>query len=323
MPVVSSARYSAGRKVADLPLEDVSDCIGDHSSMVWVALVDPTEAELTLIQQEFALHELAIEDARHGHQRPKVEEYGDTVFAVFQTFDVKEDNTLQAGELEVFVGANFVISLRRNTTRPFTEVRARAERQPEFLSQGPGFVFYALMDAVVDRYFPVLEALAGRLDQAEERVFAVGLARESIRELYELKQDLMLLKHAVSPLLEAISQLNGMRTPALAGATREYFRDIYDHLRRLDQEIESERDMIGTAMSASLSLVQLQDNQTTKKLAAYAALVAVPTLIAGIYGMNFDHMPELDWRFGYPVVLGIMAAIDGYLFYRFRRSGWL
>jgi magnesium transporter len=203
------------------------------------------------------------------------------------------------------------------------EVRTRCEREPHLLRHGSGYVLYALMDAAVDRYFPVLEALETELEGIEERIFTGGSARANIEALYALKQKLATLKHATGPLVEATGKLFGGRVPMVCSDMGEYFRDIYDHLVRLNQGIDSSRDTIITAISVNLSMIALQENETTKKLAGYAALIAVPTLIVGIYGMNFEHMPELKWTYGYPLVLALMAGIDFYLFYRFRRSGWL
>jgi len=221
------------------------------------------------------------------------------------------------------VGPNYVLSIRTRTRRGFGDVRARCEREPELLKQGSGFVLYALMDSVVDRYFPVLDRFETELEGLEELMFTGGLAQRSLKELYGLKQRLMTLKHAVAPLLDAVGRLHGGRVPRVCAGTQEYYRDIFDHLQRINQSIESSREMIATAISVSLSLLSLQENQFTKRLAGVAALVAVPTMIAGVYGMNFKHMPELGWTFGYPFALGLMAAIDGYLFYRLRKAGWI
>jgi magnesium transporter len=203
-------------------------------------------------------------------------------------------------------------------------VRERCEREPELLRQGASFVLYALMDAVVDRYFPVLNTLESQLEKVEEKMFGgVADSRFNIEALYQLKQKLMALKHVVGPLLEATGKLWGGRVPQLCAGTQEYFRDVYDHLFRIDQSIDSLRDMVVTAVSVNLSLTAVQENETTKRLAAYAALIAVPTMIAGIYGMNFQHMPELKWAYGYPVTVAVMVLIDVYLYYRFRKAGWL
>jgi magnesium transporter len=210
-----------------------------------------------------------------------------------------------------------------HTERGFSDVRARCEREPHLLKHGAAYVFYALMDAVVDRYFPILDRLEIELEAIEERIFADTSPRSNIEALYAIKQRLMIVKHAVGPLLEGVGNLSGGRVPLMCGGMQEYFRDVYDHLQRLNQTIESVRESVATAISVNLSMITLQESETMKRLAAYAALVAVPTLIAGIYGMNFHWMPELDWHYGYLVTIGLMAAIDGYLFYRLRQIRWL
>jgi len=320
--LINCAAYQDGRKLADIGRHEIKAYLSRPGCFVWVALSDADEAELQAMQQEFGLHELAVEDAHHGHQRPKIEEYGDSVFAVVHTVEYRDDE-LRVGELNVFVGQNYVLSVRNRTPRGFQDVRRRSEREPELLRYGSGYVFYALMDAVVDRYFPILDDLETKLEAIEEQIFGGRLARANIESLYALKQDLMTLKHAAGPLLDAVGRLYGGRVPHVCAGMSDYFRDVYDHLVRLNSTIDSIRDMVTTAMNVNVSLISLQENEITKRLAAYAALVAVPTLIAGIYGMNFKLMPELQWSFGYPLALGAMALLDGYFWYRFRKAGWL
>jgi magnesium transporter len=289
---------------------------------VWVALHDPDAAELALMQKEFGLHPLAVEDARHGHQRPKVDEYGDSLFTVMHVIEAQGEG-LRVGEMDVFTGPNYVLSVREHAERGFHEVRERCEREPENLRNGSGYVLYALMDAVVDRYFPMLDMLEVELEGIEEKLFGGSSPRVNMQALYRLKEKLMVMKHAIEPLAEVTSKLFGGRVPRICIPIQDHFRDVYDHLLRLDQTIESTRDTVVTAISVNVAMINLQESETMKRLAAYAALVAVPTLIAGIYGMNFHHMPELEWIFGYPVTLALMAGIDGYLFYRLRKAGWL
>ena len=320
--LVNCVAYQNGKKIAEIPREDISRWVTRPDCFVWVALRDPTEAELAEMQEEFDLHPLAVEDAHHGHQRPKIEEYGDSLFAVMHTIESVHEEIV-VGEVDVFVGRNYVLSVRNRTQRGFTDVRERCEREPELLRHGSGYVLYALMDAVVDRYLPILESLEEELEGIEQRIFAGGSARGNIEALYELKHKLMAVKHASAPLLDAVGKLYGGRVPQICHGMQEYFRDVYDHLVRLNQSIESLREMVTTAISVNLSLITLNESETTKRLAAYAALVAVPTMIAGIYGMNFEQMPELKWSLGYPATLAAMVAIDAYLFYRFRKSGWL
>jgi magnesium transporter len=320
--LINCVAYQDGRKLADIQPSEIRAYVSRPECFVWVALLEPTPEELDTMQAEFELHPLAVEDARHGHQRPKIEEYGESLFAVLHLVEV-EGTDLSVGEVAVFVGTNYVLSVRSHSERGFVDVRARCEREPALLQHGSGFVLYAIMDAVVDRYFPVLDALEVELDAIERRIFASRDNRAINEALYSLKQKLMTLKHAIGPLLEATGKLYGGRVPQQCIRLQDYFRDVYDHLIRLNQSIDAAREMVTTAISVNLSQLTIQENEVTKRLAAYAALVAVPTMVAGIYGMNFQHMPELGWRYGYPVAVGIMFAIDGYLFYRFRKAKWL
>jgi magnesium transporter len=320
--LINCVAYQNGRKLADIPAGEIHLYVSEPDCFVWVALADPEPAELEAMQKEFGLHELAVEDARHGHQRPKIEEYGQSLFVVLQMIE-PSDGDFNIGEVGIFVGKNYVLSVRSRAKRGFTDVRNRCEEEPELLQHGPGYVLYALMDAVVDRYFPILDALETELEDIEERIFANQAVRANIEDLYGLKQKLMALKHAAEPLLEATSKLFGGRVPQHCAGLHDYFRDVYDHLLRLNQSIDSMRDMVTTAISVNLSLITLQESEVTKRLAAYAALVAVPTMIVGVYGMNFEYMPELHSPWGYPAVLGVMASLDAYLFYRFRKAKWL
>jgi len=281
--LISCVAYKDGHKIADIGIDEVQNYVSQPGFLVWVALREPDAETLDRLQHLLGLHPLAVEDARNGHQRPKVEDYGDSLFAVMQIIE-PDGAELRVGEVAVFAGRNYVVSVRSHAERGFQEVRARCEREPELLRLGSGFVLYALADAVVDRYFPLLDLLEAELESVEERIFANnGSPRANIEALYDLKNRLMIVKHAVAPLLEGVSNLSGARVPALCAGLREYFRDVYDHLLRLNQTIESIRDSVATATSVNLSMISLQENETMKRLAAYAALIAVPTLIAGIY----------------------------------------
>ena len=320
--LVNCVAYQDGKKLANISKEDISEYVVRPECFVWVALKDPDAAELAEMQSEFGLHALAVEDARHGHQRPKIEEFGNSLFAVLHNPELAQDE-LNVGEVDIFVGPNYILSARNNVEQGFVAVRERCEREPELLKHGSGFVFYALIDAVVDRYFPVLDKLEVELEQIEERIFSGTVERANIEALYALKRKLMKLQYAVVPLLEGVGKLYGGRAPQVCMGLSEYYRDVYDHLIRIQQSITSLREMVIIAISVNLSMITLQENQTTKQLAAYAALIAVPTLIAGVYGMNFEHMPELKWLFGYPMALALMLGIDMYLHRRFRKAGWL
>jgi magnesium transporter len=321
--LVNCVAYQDGRKLADIEKHEISGYLARPGCFVWVAMRDPTEEEMGQMQEEFDLHALAVEDARHGHQRPKIEEYGDSLFVVVSTIEVEGDD-LRAGEVHVFAGRNYVLSVRHRTERGFQDVRARAEREPELLKYGSGYVLYALMDAIVDRYFPVLDAVEMELEKLEGRLFTPGASpRENIEALYYVKQKLTTMKHATSPLQENAGKLYGGRVPSVCSGLGDYFRDVYDHLVRINQSIDAARDTVNTAIQVALAMVATGQGEITRRLAAYAALVAVPTMIAGIYGMNFRNMPELSWSLGYPLTIAVMITIDAVLFWRFRKAGWI
>ena len=320
--IVNCVAYDRGQRLSDIALNEVRAHLDRRGCFVWVALKDPQASELEALQQEFGLHELAIEDAQKGHQRPKIEEYGSSLFVVMQLIE-PAGGELQTGEVAIFVGPQYIISIRREAQLGFTEVRRRCEQEPELLQHGPAYVLYALMDNVVDRYFPVIDKISEEIEEVEERIFAGQTTRAQIEALYLLKRKLMTLDHATQPLLEVAGKLHGGRVPPICAGLHDYFRDVYDHLLRLKQSIDNLRDTVTTAISVNLSLITIQENEVTKRLAAYAALVAVPTMIAGVYGMNFANMPELQWRWGYPAAVASMVLIDVYLVYRFRKAKWM
>ena len=322
--IINCVVYENGRKHADIHTDDISAWLQRPGCLVWVALQDPDAAELAQMQEEFNLHELAVEDARKGHQRPKIEEYGAMVFVVMHLLDpaaLAEDAPV--GELALFAGPNFVLSVRSRSAHGFQDVRERCEREPELLQHGAGFVLYALMDAVVDRYFPLLDDFEAELEEVEEHIFTPGAARGNIERLYALKRRTGLLRHAATPLLDVLGKLHGGRVPAVCAGVQEYFRDVHDHVTRISGATESMRDTIGTAIQVNLSMVTIEESETTKQLAAWAAIFAASTALAGIWGMNFTGMPELHWKYGYPVALSVIFATGAVLYWRFRKAGWL
>jgi len=320
--LINCAAYENGKRVGDIKPEQISEYVKRPECFVWVAIKDPEQQELFRMQEEFGLHPLAVEDALTGHQRPKIEEYGDSIFAVLHV-PIPKDQEIEVGELDLFVGPNYVLSVRHRFEPGFQAVRDRAEHEPHLLQRGSGYVFYAVMDNVVDRYFPVVDALEVELEHIEERIFSEDSPKKNIEHLYCLKHKLMVMRHMVEPLLEVTHKLYGGRVPQICVGVQEYFRDIYDHLGRVSLQLDGLRDMVITALSVNLSMITLHEGEVTKKLAAYAALVAVPTMIAGIYGMNFQNMPELHWVFGYPFAVALMLVIDYVLWRRLRRIGWL
>ena len=320
--LINCAAYQNGVKLADIPVAEISDYLKRNDCFVWVALRDTTDAEVEKMQEEFGLHDLAVEDARHGHQRPKIEEYGDTLFVVMHLVET-DGPELTVGEISIFVGHNFVLSIRNRSKQNFLGVRDRCEREPELLRLGAGFVFYALMDAVVDLYFPAIDDLEFQLESIEEHLFDKGGALANIARLYELKSKVMVLKHAVMPLMEATGKLHGGRVPQVCASTQEYFRDVYDHLVRINSTVDTMRDTITTAILVSQSTVSIEQNVINKRLAAWAAIFAIATVFTGIWGMNFKFMPELQWEYGYAIALLVIIAVCGMLYLRFKRSDWL
>ncbi len=320
--LINCVAYKDGERVAEVAVQDIRQQLDDPAVFVWVALRDPDAAEMEQLRREFDLHPLAVEDASKGHQRPKIEEYGASLFVVMHLLE-RDGDGLRVGEVAVFVGPNYVVSVRHRSAQHFLGVRERCEREPELLRQGPAFVLYALMDAVVDRYFPVFDLLESELDRIEERIFVRGTASINVERLYGLKRKVGVLKHAVAPMLEVVSKLHGGRTPAVCVKTQDYFRDVGDHLDRIDNAVDAIRETIGTAIAVNLSMVTIEQSEVTKRLAAYAAVFAVVTALAAVWGMNFEHMPELKWRWGYPAALAVMVGCAALVWRRFKRSGWI
>ena len=324
--LVNCVAYQNGKKLGDIQIEDISEYVSRPDCFVWVAMFEPSSSELDQMAEEFGLHPLAVDDARNGHQRPKIEEYEDSLFAVLHTVELTAEGArspLRVGEVALFVGKNYILSVRLRTEKGFGDVRARTEREPDLLRHGSGYVFYALVDTIVDRYFPVLDALESELENIEDQIFVRNSARPNIEALYSLKRQLMIMKHAVDPLMEVIGKLYGGRVPQICLGLGEYFRDVYDHLTRIHGSIEGIREMLTTAIQVNLGMINLNETEVTKKLAGWAALIAIPTLIAGIYGMNFKNMPELEWVNGYYLSLAFMLGIDAGLYLWFKKIRWL
>jgi len=322
--VIDSAAYAQGLRVANVEIADLSEEIKREDRFVWVGLYEPDEKLLSEIQEELDLHDLAIEDAHSAHQRPKLEQYENCLFVVLRTAQlVGEPHHLEFGETHLFVGARYVVSVRHGSLRSHVGLRARCESSKQLLAKGPGFVLYALMDFVVDQYFPIVEALEEQVVQLEEVIFGEKFIHETTGRIYRLKRELLSIKRAVSPLVDICNRLMRFDIDLVPADTKPYFRDVYDHAVRINEMVDTLRELLATALDANLSIISVSQNKDTKRLAAWAAIIAVPTALAGIYGMNFEFMPELGWRFGYVVALGTMAVLCSGLWLAFKRSGWL
>jgi len=322
--IVNCAAYADGRRVTDVAIQDISEVLKQADRFVWIGLHEPDADLLKQVQREFGLHDLAIEDALRAHQRPKLELYGESLFIVLRTAQLnREARRIDFGETHFFVGARYLVSVRHGASLSYADVRARCETTPQLLTKGPGFALYALMDFIVDQYFPIVDALENDLEALEETIFGETLSRATASRIYELKRDLLEIKRAVSPLVDICNRLMRFDVPLIPDDTRLYFRDVYDHAIRINEMVDTLRELLTTALEANLSLIAVSQNEAMKKLAAWAAIIAVPTMVAGVYGMNFRHMPELDWLYGYPAVMGVTLGICGFLYLHFKRAGWL
>ena len=323
-PVVACAAYAGGRRVANVALDDISEVIKQDDRFVWIGLYEPDEALLRQVQAEFGLHDLAIEDAQLAHQRPKLERYGDSLFIALRTAQPdREQRRIAFGETHLCVGARYVVSVRHGASLSYADVRARCEAAPHLLAKGPAFVLHAIMDFVVDQYFPIVDGLEDDLEALEEDIFNERINRDTTMRIYTLKRDLLEVKRGVSPLVDISNRLMRPDLELIPDDARPYFRDVYDHAVRINEKVDGLRELLSTALEANLSLTTIAQNEATKRITGWAAIFAVPTMIAGVYGMNFRFMPELEWRYGYPLVMAVTVGLCGFLYYRFKRSGWL
>ena len=288
----------------------------------WIGLHQPTEAEFDSVRREFNLHPLAVEDAIQAHQRPKLEVYDDSLLVVLRPGRyVDHDEVLDFGEILLFVGDGFVVAVRHGLTKALAQVRARFEARPELLRCGPSGVMYAILDHVVDNYVPAVEGIDQDIREIEHQVFS-GQGGSAER-IYKLQREVLEFYRATAPLLDPLGRLASGRLPNVDPEMREYFRDVYDHAMRVVEQVDGFQRLLNNALEANATQVTLRQNEDVRKISAWVAIIAVPTMIAGIYGMNFDHMPELTSTLGYPVVLGVMVAACAVLYRMFRRSGWL
>lgn len=325
MAIIAARNYREGR-----PLEDIAILDHDHGvksgtrpdGFSWVGLFEPTSDEMNACAARFGLHPLAVEDALHAHQLPKLEIYGDQLFVVARTARM-EDGHLAYGETAIFVGRNHIVTVRHGSDQGHSSLRTKLENRPAQLKHGVDYVLHALLDMIADNYFPVIDAAGEIVQRLERSALESALTRSEMRELFNLRRDLLLLQRMLIPMEDVCAKLAGLELPNVDVEVRPYFRDVLDHVRRVASLAALHREMLNSVMETSTLIEQQRQGANTRQLAAWAAILAVPTAIAGIYGMNFDNMPELRMEYAYFAVLSVIASICAILFFRFKKSGWL
>ena len=335
--IVDCAVYQDGkRRPGEVPLDKAFEAGREPDTFVWIGLYEPSAEEFDAVAREFNLHELAVEDAIQAHQRPKLEVYDDTLFVVLKTARYLDDEeAVEFGEIILFIGHGFVVTVRHKPASALGGVRQAIERRHDLLRYGPGAVLHAIVDRVVDDYFPVLSGLDDDIKDAEKEVFkeeagnpaAVRRLRRHAanpaERIYKLKREVIELHQSTAPLVEPLDRLVRRRFPEIDPELTEYFRDVEDHLLRVVDEVGGFRDLLTSVLDANLAQIAVRQNEDMRKISAWVAIAAVPTAVAGIYGMNFDHMPELRWVVGYPLVLAAIAVACFFLWRAFRENGWL
>jgi magnesium transporter len=322
--IVNCVAYSGGRKVEDVEIGRIGEVLAQPDRFIWIGLREPTEEMLRLVQREFGLHDLAVEDALCAHQRPKVELYGESLFVVMRTAYVDRDQgAIRYGETHIFLGDRYIVVVRHGESLPYVPVRTRIETTPQLLRKGPGFVLYALVDYIVDQYFPIIDVLETKLEALEDKIFGDQFDRATTAAIYDLQREMLAVKRVVAPLIDVCNRLMRFDLALVPEDARLYFRDVYDHIIRINEMVDTLRELLTTALEANLSLISIRQNDVMKRFAGWGAIIAVPTMVAGIYGMNFRFMPELDWSYGYFVVVASTVGLCVFLYTRFRRLGWL
>ncbi|MBX9606285.1 MAG: magnesium and cobalt transport protein CorA [Gammaproteobacteria bacterium] len=322
MTVIAARLYRDGRIVQDIAIDQPLPRVPAGSEFYWIGLCEPDAAELAALQRSFDLHPLAIEDARKAHQMPKLDVYGDQLFLVARTVALT-GSEIGYGETSFFVGRHHIISVRHGSGRAHTELRTELESSPSLMRHGVDYVLHAILDYIVDGYLPVIEGVEDLVQSMEHRALDTCLRRDDVRALFHLRRQLGRFQRMMSQTGEVCSKLAHLELPHIDAEVRPYFRDVLDHVRRVESRVTGLREVLTTVFEVSMLLEQQQQGEITRRLAAWAAILAVPTAIAGIYGMNFEYMPELKMHSAYFVVLVSIVTICGVLYARFRRAGWL
>jgi magnesium transporter len=321
--IVDLAVYQDGKRQEDVPLDDAFEACNQPGTLVWIGLQDPTEDEFDSVRREFNLHELAVEDAMKGHQRPKLEVYDDTIFVVLKTALYFEPDTLEFGDILIFVGDGFVVTVRHGDASPLHDVRLKLEKRQDLLRCGAGAVLHAILDKVVDDYVPVMTNLDVDITELEAEAFGEDAQPHLTERIYKLKRQVIELHRATAPLSEPLGRLADGRFDVVQEQIQPYFRDVYDHLLRDVQTVDGYRELLTSILEANLTQVSVRQNEDMRKISAWAAILAIPTLIAGIYGMNFKNMPELHWHYGYPMAVAAMVLVCAAIWRYFRHIDWL
>lgn len=322
MSVVAAYLYQHGKRVRRVTIRERIDCPEDKSQFVWIGLVDPTLKELRTLQESYGLHPLAVEDAAKGEQLPKLDVFGDQLFVVARTAWL-EEGSIRYGETAIFVGHSHIISVRRTSSRGHADLRTQLESSPTLLSHGVDYVLHAILDFIVDGYLPLGEALEDEVLGMEQRAVDNFLARSEVRRIFEIRRQLIRFQRILAPTGEVVAKLSRLDLPGIDPEARPYFSDVLDHVRRVQGMVDGLRDVLGSVFEFSSLLEQQRTGVITRQLASWAAILAVPTAVAGIYGMNFTHMPELDSVWGYPAVLLLIGVTCTWLYIRFKRTRWL
>jgi magnesium transporter len=321
--VVNLVAYDdQGRRLPPITLDQISDVLKRPDTFVWMGLHEPDEALLEKLQEEFKLHDLAIEDAHNAAQRAKIDVYGDSLFIVLRTAQ-KVDRHCRFGETHAFLGARYLVTIRHGPSLSYAAVRARVEREPELLALGPSYCFYAVFDFIVDNFMPIVEGLEGELHALETAIFEHEFNRDIVERLYDLKRELITLRLAISPAQDISNQLVLSHASFIRDEVRPYLRDVHDHVVRVKESSDAMSEMVSAAVTVNVAMVSVGQGEVVKKLAGWAALLAAPTLIASWYGMNFVHMPELAWRWSYAAVAGVTAVACVVLYRVLKRAKWL
>ncbi len=322
MTLVAATLYRDGARVRDVTLDEDIDFCDDRSSFVWIGLFEPSAEELEAVAARYRLHPLAVEDALTAHQLPKVDVYGDQLYIVARTARL-EETEIQYGETGIFVGPNHIITVRHGSARAHTDVRRQVEASPLMLAHGVDYVLHAILDFIVDGYFPIVEAIEEDVLEIEQATLDAAPNRAQLLTLFALRRTLSRFQRILGPMGEVAAKFERLDMPCIDAVTRPYFSDVADHVRRVRTSVDGLRDALTQVFEVSSLFEAQRQGVITRQLAAWAAILAVLTAIAGIYGMNFEFMPELEWRYGYFVVLGVMLALSVGLYIRFKRAGWL